>query len=524
MSSDPSILPIIFSEGILTDQVLNKWSTLIDDSNLILKHIHFQEAHGSGLLEDNSKLALVSLVNRIIEKQHSSIQKIQFVNFLPFHETLFQVFQMIIQSCPELKSVRLSMCKLDSFQLSEMFQLMNNVEELLVEDMRIKGDYGTLFAEFIANTKCLRVLGLKAPKVTRQIEFDHIFQSLKQNTTVKTLSLHLGSMNWSMLGDALQVNTSLENLIISSFHDEGLGILWAGIGRNRSLQYLNISGVEISREISQDISNAIKTNSSLRKLKLTGEYAFILEDLGEALLDPNCNISKIIVMFSKMNYASSKMNQFAESLGSNRKLKSLCLRANRCLSDESFIRTLANSISKNCTLEELAFDCFAMKGFDSLCAALSRNSALTSFSVSFYPPFPSLHHIAEVIEANNTLTSLDLSKNFMNVLVQKQLIKALSRNSSLFYVSADFGFSYLEAEIVEMLTCSRNICTLKGRDSSKSLEANSIILQDSEDTTHGFSFFNLLLGLRKQFFHFFFLFFRNSFKSKSMSSVPRMFF
>lgn len=191
---------------------------------------------------------------------------------------------------------------------------------------------------------------------------------LASNKTVTSLTLDKTkhtTKHAELLAEGLSKNTVLQSLKLSDLKilDDGVSALAAALRLNSSLTSLSLSMVGMSAISVKELASALAVNSSLKHLDLDGNGGGLtdagVKSLGHLLGTNQSSLTSLNIGNSHVGPAG--IVHLAEGLAMNTTLTTL---------DMNYLRKIAFSSGKS------------LDSFAALCAALVRNSTLTSINMS----------------------------------------------------------------------------------------------------------------------------------------------
>ena len=311
------------------------------------------------------------------------------VKLLPHNVTSLMSFISTKQSV-QWKSLELQRCKIADIGMSVLQQFISeNTSTLEYVDLSHNqsspwGVYSAIIRNCSANS--LTLCGDDG------IEdyVNEIKEALQTNTKLISLTLcDIISRGVISIAEAIQVNTTLQNLDISSnnISDAGTAAISDNLKRNNSLVKLNMSRNKITGERVKMIVEALQVNTTLKQLnlsinKITDDGAtFISEGL-------KYNNSLQELNMSRNNITSEGAKMIAKALQVNTTLKQLDLSINNIYDDGA--TAISNVLTSNISLQVLN---------------ISHNS-ITNRGIK---------KIAEAIQIHSTLQNINISKNHISI-------------------------------------------------------------------------------------------------------------
>lgn len=267
-----------------------------------------------------------------------------------------------------------------------------------------------------------------------------LIDALRENQLISLefYNCEISSEIMADIGDGLQNNTSLLELklINSTFSDVALRDLSAGIKTSHllSINLDNSEGVESGREkddaaLSEGLSNIFQ-NSHLKELILNMHYGF--EGLGPksvlALSEGIKNHHSIKVLgLEELLSRKEDMLVLCDGIKSNQTIETLSFKS--CLVDGEVMKKLVEALlnaESTTPIRELAF----------LCCDMDTGG---------------LANLAKLIEANKTLTTIDLENSITTNEGAQFLIDSLLHNNTLRVISINQNEEYLSDEMMQKL-------------------------------------------------------------------------
>ena len=294
----------------------------------------------------------------------------------------------------------------------------------------------------------------------------------------------IGEEGMVALSSALSTNTTLECLLVhgNSFGDKGVSHLAVALGHT-SLQEIDISDCGIGEEGMVALSSALKTNTTLKRLKAYGnnfgdkgathlakalshtslqEIDISLCGIGEegmvalsSALSTNTTLNCLKTYWNEFGDKGASHLAVALSHTSLQEIDISCC----CIGEEGMV-ALSSALSTNTTLKQLDIsgNNSKDKGIVALSSALSSNTTLTHLNIFFTDRkiipciyIGGLHEIidhsqvalARALLQNTTLTSLSsilrhgrngLTQNY-NPVFTREVTRELLKDTSTFYAS-----------------------------------------------------------------------------------------
>jgi Ran GTPase-activating protein (RanGAP) involved in mRNA processing and transport len=354
------------------------------------------------------------------------------------------------------------------------------------------------------------------------------------------------------LAKIFEVNDTLSDLDLSEFYlmKEELASLSGILNSVKTLKSLDLSGDDLKDGGLSDIADALKNNTNLESLKLRGQLGPSYPLLIREMLQGNKNLRRLVLhsiiitpedlasIFQTLeanttlktlempanNITGVAAKALGSMLGNNNSLEILNL-PSRFQTDEN-IEHVMNGLVKNTGLKTvdltrvdmgefgekfivrlikdnksivnlyLKANGFTSQGFEAIVDALTNNTTLKAFKLGDEQVIqnadaPVLTKLGEMIEKNNTLTELELSRLFDSKLSisLRDFLKGLRNNSTLKKLSLSWQVmtpedvtvlaeSLLYHESLESLGLDNTHLNDEGaRSIARMLESNAI-LQD----------------------------------------------
>ncbi|KAM5129479.1 NACHT, LRR and PYD domains-containing protein 3-like [Mantella aurantiaca] len=374
--------------------------------------------------------------NKALVSQCIGPNKIDF-SHVPFSPLDCSVLSYILQSCREAEEVNLSSCSIQSEGLRKLIPALHTVKSLSLE-------YNHL----------------------RDSSYPHLASGIRNNQTLRTLSLSWNILSGPEIRDLMEALTTsrIEELHLDENHmtNSSCPHLASGIRNNQTLRTLTLSNNKLAGRHFRDLMAAL-TKSQIEELHLMNNH----------LTDSSCphlalgirnNQTLRTLILTKNNLEGPHFRDLMKTLTTSR-IEGLHLLDNH-LTDISCPH-LASGIRNNQTLRTLDLSYNNLEGshFRDLMEALTtsrieelhlRNNDLTDSSCP---------HLASGIRDNQTLKTLDLSKNNLEGPHFRDLMEALttSRIEELHLRNNDLT----DSSCLHLASGIRNNQTLKTLDLSK---------------------------------------------------------
>ena len=247
----------------------------------------------------------------------------------------------------------------------------------------------------------------------------------------------------SALAAALRVNSSLQSLNLSenSLEDAAGSALAAALRVNSSLQSLDLSGTRLSRRSIYQLGEALRDNSALRSLDLGANRELGNTRAVARVLSMNSSLRSLKLRC--INMRGKGAIAIAGALRTNNSLQELDLSHNAFDRGEwgrlggQVGARLSEALLVNSSLRslQLCWNALCLQDMLQLAGALRVNRTLTSLSLSGntmgHESCEGARAFAEVLVANDSLRTLDLSYCGIEAVGGASLVNALCKNSSL---------------------------------------------------------------------------------------------
>jgi len=338
---------------------------------------------------------------------------------------------------------------------------ISTLKELILNDNDNKSEeLAPVLASVVANNELLEQLALK----NNSLNDDGVImiaQSLSKHSKLKCLNLRNNNITEKAaesLASAISNKNRLEKLYLGNNQlQSGVTKLTTALKNISSLKVLNLNNNNIPEQVTDELSAAIRTNTSLEKLWLSGNHLGSstvvvvnalkeISTLKELGLDGNENRSENLApaiayvvanngLLEQLTLRNNRLNDdgvimIAQSLCKHSKLKCLNLRNNSVT--EKAAESLASVMSNNNGLEELYLGNNQLQlGVTKLTTALKNISTLKVLDLNNNNmPEQAADELSIAIRANTLLEKLKLSGNHLGSSFTL-ITKACCHNSSL---------------------------------------------------------------------------------------------
>ncbi|KAM5171487.1 NACHT, LRR and PYD domains-containing protein 3-like [Mantella aurantiaca] len=373
--------------------------------------------------------------NKALVSQCIGLNKADFSG-LPLSPLDCSVLSFILQSCRETQEVNLNSCNIQREGLRKLIQALHNIRSLSLRNnqtLRTLGLSqnnleGSQFTDVMAalTTSRIEELHLSDNDLTDR-SCPHLASGIRNNRTLRTLSLSDNILEGSHFSDLMAALTTsrIEELHLSDnlLTDRSCPHLASGIRNNQTLRTLNLTRNNLEGPHFSDLMAAL-TTSRIEELYLMSN---LLTDrscphLASGIRN-NQTLRKLIL--SKNNLEGSHFSDLMAALTTSQ-IEELHLSDND-LTDRSCPQ-LASGIRNNQTLRTLSLSDNILEGshFSDLMAALTTSRIEELHLDSNRLTDRSCPHLASGIRNNQTLRTLDLSRNNLEGPHFSDLIAALT--------------------------------------------------------------------------------------------------
>ena len=258
-------------------------------------------------------------------------------------------------------------------------------------------------------------------------------QCILEQICIQEQSLLLGDADIAAFAEAVKVNTTLKELILSEncISDTGVSSFAEAIKLNQTLTQLHFSGMDISDAGVASLAEAIKVNKTLSSLSVN------THSVGDAGATSIAEAIKVNNTLSELDLGNNHIGDagvanLAEALKVNKALSNLQLGCNVVRAAGAIC--LAEAIKVNKTLSELdlAYNSIGDAGASSLAEAVKVNTTLKQLDLwGNKIGDAGATSLAEAIKVNKTLSVLNVWNNLIGDVGATSLAEAIKINSTL---------------------------------------------------------------------------------------------
>lgn len=360
----------------------------------------------------------------------------------------------------EITTIKLNFNDIYFDELKLLNKILNNnisLSKLIVyndDDYSKTEEIIKWLSEFLKFNTSLNILDLRYVNITSDGDEDDLIMllcnSLKNNTSIVSLNLYnteLHNIGFHYLSETLKFNTTITELNLSenrhTYHDyrERDGYFGEETDDLSDFSYIDFCyGI-------RELSNVLKTNSSITKLDLSGNYIYKndVKFLWDALtvntiltslnldnikinlsFNPDYDLVTYCQCYSKnyynYNISEDELNLYLDNIKINNNL------------------SLGDVLKTNSTLTEISLSWNYLNNDDikDICEGLRANTSLNSLSLSNNEiDDKGINYINEVLKVNKTLNILNLKGNYIFDTAKQSLVDTLKNNTSLTELDLD---------------------------------------------------------------------------------------
>ena len=342
--------------------------------------------------------------------------------------------------------------------LTSLLSHNKSMESLLLRDNNLNDDGILKIAQSLCRHTKLKIINLRSNNITEKAA-EALGSIISSNTGLEQLYLGNNTIQLGVikLAKALKKLSSLKVLDLdnNNIPEEAADELSAAIRANSSLEKLWLFGNRLGSSTVL-IANALKQVTTLKELNLNGNQNRS-EELAPALtsiISHNNSMENLLLRDNNLN--DDGILKIAQSLCKHTKLKMINLQSNNIT--EKSAEALASIISSNTGLEELYLGNNTMQlGVITISTALKSISSLKVLNLDHNNiPEEAAAELSDTIKANNLIEKLWLNNN--NLSSMSVIAEACCHISSL----KDFSFKNIGISV----TATNDIATVIRHNSS----------------------------------------------------------
>ena len=440
---------IDFNCKLMTEEIAEELASVIKN-NLNLEEV---------FLADISFKKSATVILQAFRETHNL--KALNLNRITMTERVVEDLAEIIKSNPNVKTLALHNNHLgpSAVKILQGLKVNSKLKCLNLNDNNMTGQVAKELAIVIKNNTSLEMLGLRNNQLGPTTVA--ILQALKNNTRLIVLDLSSSIMNRQAaenLADVIKSNSNIRNLTLSH-NDLKLSalVILKALTKLSRLHLLNLNGNNMTGQIVKDLANVIKSNPNLEILNLGNNKLGQSANVILQALTETCMVKALSLSSNSLTGQVSE--DLANAIKSNSSLTQLHLSDNDL---RSSVIVILQALKETCKLEVLNLNNCNMTGqvAKDLADVIQKNSSLEELYLSNNNLKTSLILILKALKENSKLKVLSLNKNKMTELVAKGLANVIMKNSCLeeLYIS----YNNFKSSIFVILQALEQTSSLKG--------------------------------------------------------------
>ena len=263
-----------------------------------------------------------------------------------------------------------------------------------------------------------------------------IKEGLQTNTKLLSLTLRNIGNNGAIIAEAIQANTTLQRINISSnsISDYGAAAISNSIKFNISLQELNISHNNITNDGIKALTKAIKINSAIQNIDISKNHISI-EGVLCFMEEVKNNCTLQVVNITHNNITRSGFTSIKQCIENLQRPIQIYASWNEIVTRNGELQV----ISKICTFQE------------------SENIIEEEWSFKDYDPDHIVTCLSECLKEDDMLLELNMSNNQIIRGREKKIIEAITVNKTLLKLDASLMKIHSESYISDCLEINKSL-------------------------------------------------------------------